>query len=132
MLICWSECNFEDYEEDKKRRLGADAVEPKRIMYKKFVRERSLEQLDILIIGLLRDLEEQVYQRGYPERATIDQIVVFVENGELKFKGRFLDVVKQLDRDHWEFEGNEANSLVERLRAISAAFQLGGVDVHRV
>ncbi|MGB0660068.1 MAG: energy-dependent translational throttle protein EttA [Mangrovicoccus sp.] len=34
----WFEGNFEDYEEDKKRRLGADAVEPKRIKYKKFAR----------------------------------------------------------------------------------------------
>ncbi len=34
----WFEGNFEDYEEDKKRRLGADAVEPKRIKYKKFSR----------------------------------------------------------------------------------------------
>ena len=34
----WFEGNFEDYEEDKMRRLGADAVEPKRIKYKKFVR----------------------------------------------------------------------------------------------
>jgi ATP-binding cassette ChvD family protein len=34
----WFEGNFEAYEEDKKRRLGADAVEPKRIKYKKFVR----------------------------------------------------------------------------------------------
>jgi hypothetical protein len=32
----WFEGNFEDYEEDKKRRLGPDAVEPKRIKYKKF------------------------------------------------------------------------------------------------
>ena len=30
--------NFEDYEEDKKRRLGADAMEPKRMKHKKFVR----------------------------------------------------------------------------------------------
>jgi ATP-binding cassette ChvD family protein len=30
--------NFEDYEEDKKRRLGADAVEPKRVRFKKFER----------------------------------------------------------------------------------------------
>ncbi len=30
--------NFEDYEEDKKRRLGADALEPKRVRFKKFVR----------------------------------------------------------------------------------------------
>ncbi len=34
----WFEGNFEDYEEDKKRRLGPDAVEPKRIHYKKFAR----------------------------------------------------------------------------------------------
>ena len=31
----WFEGNFEDYEEDKKRRLGADALEPKRIKHKK-------------------------------------------------------------------------------------------------
>ncbi len=34
----WFEGNFEDYEEDKKRRLGADALEPKRMKHKKFVR----------------------------------------------------------------------------------------------
>ncbi|MCE8008406.1 energy-dependent translational throttle protein EttA [Aestuariivita sp.] len=34
----WFEGNFEDYEEDKKRRLGPDAVEPKRLKHKKFVR----------------------------------------------------------------------------------------------
>ncbi len=34
----WFEGNFEDYEEDKKRRLGADALEPKRLKYKKFSR----------------------------------------------------------------------------------------------
>ncbi|KHA53670.1 energy-dependent translational throttle protein EttA [Sulfitobacter geojensis] len=34
----WFEGNFEDYEEDKKRRLGADALEPKRLKHKKFVR----------------------------------------------------------------------------------------------
>jgi ATP-binding cassette ChvD family protein len=34
----WFEGDFTAYEEDKKRRLGADAVEPKRIKYKKFVR----------------------------------------------------------------------------------------------
>ena len=34
----WFEGNFADYEEDKKRRLGPDAVEPKRIRYKKFAR----------------------------------------------------------------------------------------------
>ncbi|HBR61794.1 MAG: energy-dependent translational throttle protein EttA [Rhodobacteraceae bacterium] len=34
----WFEGNFEDYEEDKKRRLGADALEPKRIKHKKFMR----------------------------------------------------------------------------------------------
>ncbi len=30
----WFEGNFEDYEEDKKRRLGADALEPKRMKHK--------------------------------------------------------------------------------------------------
>lgn len=34
----WFEGNFEDYEEDKKRRFGADALEPKRIKHKKFSR----------------------------------------------------------------------------------------------
>ena len=34
----WFEGNFEDYEEDKKRRLGADALEPKRLKHKKFMR----------------------------------------------------------------------------------------------
>jgi ATP-binding cassette ChvD family protein len=34
----WFEGNFEDYEKDKKRRLGADALEPKRIKHKKFAR----------------------------------------------------------------------------------------------
>ena len=34
----WFQGNFEDYEEDKKRRLGRDALEPKRIKHKKFTR----------------------------------------------------------------------------------------------
>jgi ATP-binding cassette ChvD family protein len=34
----WFEGNFDDYEQDKIRRLGPDAVEPKRIRYKKFKR----------------------------------------------------------------------------------------------
>ncbi|HOV03808.1 MAG TPA: energy-dependent translational throttle protein EttA, partial [Kaistiaceae bacterium] len=34
----WFEGNFEAYEEDKKRRLGADAAQPHRIKYKKFSR----------------------------------------------------------------------------------------------
>jgi ATPase subunit of ABC transporter with duplicated ATPase domains len=32
----WFEGNYRDYEEDKKRRLGADADQPHRIKYKKF------------------------------------------------------------------------------------------------
>lgn len=32
------EGNFEDYEKDKVRRLGADSIEPKRVKYKKFTR----------------------------------------------------------------------------------------------
>ncbi len=34
----WFEGNFADYEEDKKRRLGPDALKPKRIKHKKFAR----------------------------------------------------------------------------------------------
>jgi len=34
----WFEGNFEDYEEDKKRRLGVDALQPTRIKHKKFAR----------------------------------------------------------------------------------------------
>ncbi len=34
----WFEGNFQEYEEDKKRRLGEDAVLPKRIKYKQFAR----------------------------------------------------------------------------------------------
>jgi len=34
----WFEGNFQDYENDKKRRLGTDSVIPKRIQYKKFSR----------------------------------------------------------------------------------------------
>jgi len=34
----WFEGNFQDYEEDKKRRLGADAIEPHRIRYKPLTR----------------------------------------------------------------------------------------------
>jgi ATP-binding cassette ChvD family protein len=34
----WFEGNFQDYEDDKKRRLGDDAVEPHRIKYKRFER----------------------------------------------------------------------------------------------
>ena len=34
----WFEGNFEEYEEDKKRRLGPNAVEPTRVKYKKFTR----------------------------------------------------------------------------------------------
>jgi ATPase subunit of ABC transporter with duplicated ATPase domains len=33
--VVWFEGNFADYEEDKKRRLGDDAVNPERIKYKK-------------------------------------------------------------------------------------------------
>ncbi|MFN9249555.1 MAG: hypothetical protein ACK58O_00405, partial [Brevundimonas sp.] len=34
----WFEGNFEAYEEDKKRRLGADSLIPKRVQYQKFGR----------------------------------------------------------------------------------------------
>ena len=34
----WFEGNFEAYEEDKKRRLGADSLDPHRIKFKRFER----------------------------------------------------------------------------------------------
>jgi ATPase subunit of ABC transporter with duplicated ATPase domains len=34
----WFEGNFQDYEADKKRRLGVDADQPHRIKYKRFAR----------------------------------------------------------------------------------------------
>src|SRR5205085_1277768 len=34
----WFQGNFQDYEEDKKRRLGADADQPHRIKYRKLMR----------------------------------------------------------------------------------------------
>ncbi|HEY0282012.1 MAG TPA: energy-dependent translational throttle protein EttA, partial [Rhizomicrobium sp.] len=34
----WFEGNFQDYEADKKRRLGIDADQPHRIKYKRFAR----------------------------------------------------------------------------------------------
>ena len=34
----WFEGNFQDYEEDKKRRLGLDSISPQRLKYKKFAR----------------------------------------------------------------------------------------------
>ena len=35
----WFQGNFQAYEEDKRRRLGADATEPHRIKYRKLVRQ---------------------------------------------------------------------------------------------
>lgn len=37
--VVWFDGNFSDYEEDKKKRLGADALQPKRIGYKKIKRD---------------------------------------------------------------------------------------------
>jgi len=37
--VFWFEGNFQDYEEDKKKRLGADALMPKRIKYRPLVRK---------------------------------------------------------------------------------------------
>jgi energy-dependent translational throttle protein EttA len=36
--VVWFEGNFQDYEEDKKKRLGEAALQPKRIKYKPLVR----------------------------------------------------------------------------------------------
>jgi ATPase subunit of ABC transporter with duplicated ATPase domains len=35
----WFECNYQDYELDKKRRLGAEAEIPHRIRYRKLIRK---------------------------------------------------------------------------------------------
>ncbi len=37
--VVWFEGNYQDYEEDKKRRLGPDAVQPHRIKYRKLTRD---------------------------------------------------------------------------------------------
>jgi len=37
--VMWFDGNFSDYEEDKKKRLGEDALQPKRIGYKKIKRD---------------------------------------------------------------------------------------------
>ncbi len=37
--VVWFEGNFQDYEEDKKRRLGADSLQPHRIKYRKLTRD---------------------------------------------------------------------------------------------
>jgi len=37
--VVWFEGNFQDYEDDKKKRLGADALQPRRIKYKPLVRK---------------------------------------------------------------------------------------------
>jgi ATPase subunit of ABC transporter with duplicated ATPase domains len=36
--VLWFEGNYEAYEEDRKRRLGADALQPHRLKYKRFAR----------------------------------------------------------------------------------------------
>jgi sulfate-transporting ATPase len=36
--VVWFEGNYEDYEKDRKRRLGDDAMSPRRIKYKPLVR----------------------------------------------------------------------------------------------
>lgn len=36
--VVWFEGNYQDYEEDRKRRLGPDALQPQRIKYRKLVR----------------------------------------------------------------------------------------------
>ena len=37
--VVWFEGNFQEYEEDKRRRLGDDALQPKRVKYRKLVRD---------------------------------------------------------------------------------------------
>ncbi|OPZ77609.1 MAG: putative ABC transporter ATP-binding protein YjjK [Alphaproteobacteria bacterium ADurb.Bin438] len=37
--VVWFEGNYQEYEEDRKRRLGTDAISPKRVKYKPLVRK---------------------------------------------------------------------------------------------
>jgi len=37
--VTWFEGNYQEYEEDRKRRLGDDAAQPRRIKYRKLVRD---------------------------------------------------------------------------------------------
>jgi ABC-type Mn2+/Zn2+ transport system ATPase subunit len=72
----WFEGNFQDYEEDKKRRLGEDAVMPKRIKYKQFARvkfqplpgQHGMARINggpqVLVDGLLAQLPAGVLRTG--------------------------------------------------------------------
>ena len=37
--VVWFEGNYQEYEEDRKRRLGDDAIQPRRLKYRKLVRD---------------------------------------------------------------------------------------------
>jgi hypothetical protein len=52
----WFEGNFQDYEEDKKRRLGEDSVMPKRVKYKQFA-PSSVETRSILLREFILDFQ---------------------------------------------------------------------------
>jgi hypothetical protein len=56
----WFEGNFEDYEEDKKRRLGPDALEPKRIKYKKF----TFHAVILFQVPFSIDVRPQTFQQS--------------------------------------------------------------------
>ena len=56
----WFEGNFEDYEEDKKRRLGVDASQPKRMKHKKFAR-LTRRIINVNAFGLAISLETAPY-----------------------------------------------------------------------
>ncbi len=61
----WFEGNFEDYETDKKRRLGEDAVLPKRIKYKKFLdHQRRPADHPEHVVGVVRRLGEGGHRHG--------------------------------------------------------------------
>ncbi|MAM02023.1 MAG: energy-dependent translational throttle protein EttA, partial [Myxococcales bacterium] len=37
--VVWFEGNYQEYEEDRKRRLGDDAIQPRRLKYRKLMRD---------------------------------------------------------------------------------------------
>ena len=37
--VVWFEGNYQEYEEDRKRRLGYDAIQPRRLKYRKLMRD---------------------------------------------------------------------------------------------
>ena len=70
----WFEGNFEDYEADKIRRLGPDAVEPKRIKYQE--------------VRAVRRLVAAVTYRCYPFAMTLEEIADLIRANSANTNGR--------------------------------------------